>query len=240
MKTLNISSLKKKNNNFEVGFQDRCSMGGKLGKRRGGRTGLARGGRWCWTMGASVWKPPREKCWQWGGDVWHKGVPAIPALLGHLWVPSAATSQAGGFPVDPQLWRHLKILYQCTEPAMGHPRAPHRERRLQAQPRPSSDAPSTSSNSHKLPQHLLAAHPWPRTPMGHTQGHPGLPQSGWCTYIYTDIKEIALVRGDKGKVSLPTKVARGNRSILETSPCHPLPMILFLFFKKGCGVQHQR
>lgn len=169
-------------------------MEGKLGKRRG-RMGLARGGRWCWTMGASVWKPPREKCWQWGGDIWHTGVPAIPALLVHLWVPSAATSQAGGFPVDPQLWRHLKILYQCTDPAMGHPRAPHQERWLQAKPhpkceahpRPSLDAPSTSSNSHKLPQHLLAAHPWPRTPMGHTQGHPGLPQSGWCTYIYIQI-----------------------------------------------------
>lgn len=65
---------------------------------------LVRGGRWCWTTGASVWKPPWERHWQRGGDVWpwHKGVPGhpspSPALPGHLSVPSAATSQAGGFP----------------------------------------------------------------------------------------------------------------------------------------------
>lgn len=176
---------------------------------------MVRGGRWCWTMGASVWKPPREGLAAGRGvQPWH-----IPALLGHLWVPSAATSQAGGFPVDPQLWRHLKILYQCTDPAMGHPRIPHQAPHC-SKPnhtqnvKPSglsSDAPSTSSHSHNLPQHLPAAHPWPRTPTGHRQGHPGLPQSVWRTYIYTDIKEIALIRGEKGETWFANKSSTGDR-----------------------------
>lgn len=42
---------------------------------------LVRGGRWCWTMGASVWKPPRERCWQRGGEFWpwHEGLPSHPS-----------------------------------------------------------------------------------------------------------------------------------------------------------------
>lgn len=77
---------------------------------------------------------------------------------------------------------------------LGSPPVPRQERRVhtkphpkcKAEPRPSSDAPSTSSKSHKLPQHLLAAHPRPRTPTGHRQGHPGLPQSVWYT-LYLEI-----------------------------------------------------
>lgn len=113
--------------------------------------GLVRRGRWCWTMGASVWKPPREKCWQRGGDVWHKAVPAIPALLGHLWVPSAATSQAGGFPVDPQLWRHLKILYHCTDPAMGHPQ--YHTRSAGSKPNPTQNVKPNPGQARMLPAH---------------------------------------------------------------------------------------
>lgn len=83
--------------------------------------------------------------------------------------------------------------------------------KCEAQPGLSSDAPSTSSNSHNLPQHLPAAHPWPRTPTGHRQGHPGLPQSVWRTYIYTDIKEIALIRGEKGETWFANKSSTGDR-----------------------------
>lgn len=77
-------------------------------------------------MGGKVWKEEEEEegCWREGvagagprehlsGNRPGRGAgsgegtsgpgtrvsPAMPALPGHLWVPSTATSQAGGFPV---------------------------------------------------------------------------------------------------------------------------------------------
>lgn len=163
--------------------------GESLERGRGGRRVLARGGRWCWTTGASVWKPPWERCWQRGGDVWpwHKGVPShacptrAPVGAQHCHQP--------GWRFSSQFLAHDSL--PMHRPGLGsHPRVPRQEHRVHTKPHPkckakpgmSSDAPSTPSNSHKLPQHLLAAHPQPRTPTGHRQGHPGLPQSVWYTF----------------------------------------------------------
>lgn len=79
MKTLNISSLKKKNF-FEVGFQDRCSMGGKLGKRKRRKKGVGERGSLVLDHGSICLETALGVALAVGrGGPWHKGVPSHPS-----------------------------------------------------------------------------------------------------------------------------------------------------------------
>lgn len=103
------------------------------------------------------------------------GCPALPpARLEVLQSIPALEAFKDSLPV------HRPGVTPSTMPGVPgpHQTPPEMQSRAQAELR----SPSTSSKSHKLPQHLLAAHPRPRTPTGHRQGHPGLPQSV-CIYI---------------------------------------------------------
>lgn len=163
-------------------------------------------------------------------------------------MPSTATSQAGGFPVDPWLQRHLKILKQCTDPAMGQPRCRDRQG---SRSNPTQKVKLSPGGAEMLPAH-------PPTPTNsHSffwlhipgRGHPwdtgrvtqAFPRVCGVLYIYRERykKDRSYAWGKRGN-SVCQQQQHGGQINFEDIPLPSPSHDFFVFLKKGCSVQHQR
>lgn len=194
---------------------------------------LAREGRWCWTTGASVWKPPRERCWQRGGDIWpwHKGVPShacptrAPMGAQHCHQPGwRFSSQFLALRGISRFSTNAQTQPWVTPPSTtpGAPGPHQTPPKMQSQAR---DELRCSQHTLQLPQTPTASSGCtsPAEDTHGTQAGSPRPSPECVVYSHIGIKEIALIMGEKGKLSLPTKAACGTDTFWRHPPAIPFP-----------------